>query len=265
MAVPRVLQTVKARRLMALALLGAAVAGPGSASAATPLDGALQRTARAVAAPVQALSDQTRAGVAPVRETVRRTPAEAGAAAVALTESEPVASVVGAVRDAPPVGTIGDAVGALPSPAGPPLSSTGAAPPSSADGDRALRGDSRIGRTVDASGEGGASSTTATGAALLGGALQLASRDPLDSLRGAATADPRAAAASTSQSGGRDGHGPLPGPGGDFVGPAGIALVVFALLAGLLALIPRLTSKLLRMSPARRGLVAFMTPIERPG
>jgi hypothetical protein len=56
------------------------------------------------------------------------------------------------------------------------------------------------------------------------------------------------------------------GGGNALGGPAGIALMaLLGLLAAMLTLIPRFSTRLLHMSPARWGLAAFLVPIERPG
>jgi hypothetical protein len=87
----------------------------------------------------------------------------------------------------------------------------------------------------------------------------------------AATEQARSNASSTTANGDDSGPDrdlpPLGHEGGSTLlgGPAGIALIALGLLAALLTLIPRFSSRLLRMSPARWGPVAFLVPIERPG
>ncbi len=93
---------------------------------------------------------------------------------------------------------------------------------------------------------------------------------PTDTIATAAE-QARSDASSTSASGdgGLDiGQPPFgfDGGGNALGGPAGIALLaLLGLIAAMLTLIPRFSTRLLHMSPARWGLVAFLVPIERPG
>jgi hypothetical protein len=85
-----------------------------------------------------------------------------------------------------------------------------------------------------------------------------------------AAAERAESAASSTAARGDDGapNGGFPPFGHDggsaLGGPAGIALLAIGLLAALLTLVPRFSSRLLHMSPARWGPAVFLVPIERP-
>jgi len=84
----------------------------------------------------------------------------------------------------------------------------------------------------------------------------------------AATAGPKGKASSTSARSGDSGRddGPLSGPTttGGLGAAVGLTLLLLAALVAVMLLAPRIVSRVLHMSPARRGPAVFFTPIQRP-
>jgi len=242
------------------------LAAPTSA-AAGPVEEVTQRAAE-LTAPVGQTVDQAGAVVPAVRETVERSVARVEPAVRAVTAARPIRSTVQAVtasvdRAAPQSGTTVAAVTERLSPNAP----TAAAPSQPTAGGRDAggidrRASSRSGRAQNGPSDPGAAS---------GATLLPTPQTFLDAAAVASAEQARSAASSTSAAGGDGGLDtdlpPFGIGGGDSLlgGPAGVALLALGLLAALLMLVPRFSTRLLHMSPSRWGAVAFLVPIERPG
>jgi hypothetical protein len=237
-------------------------------AAAGPVEDVTQRAAE-LTVPVGQTVDRAGAVVPAVRETVEQSVARVEPAVRAVTGARPIRSTVQAVtasvdRAAPQSGPTVAAVTERLSPSAP----AAFAPSQPTAGRRDVGGidrgaSSRSGRADN----GRAGPGAASGATLLP-----TSQTFLDAAATASTEQARAAASSVSAAGDDGGldSGQPPfeiGGGGDSLlgGPAGVALMALGLLAALLLLVPRFSTRLLHMSPSRWGPVAFLVPIERPG
>jgi hypothetical protein len=244
---------------IALALVAGVLILPASA-AAGPVEDVAQRAAP-LTAPVGQAVDRTDDAVPAVRQTVERSTAQIRPVVEAVTGPAPVRSTVRAVATS---------VGQAAPQTGPALATISERVESTVPGAPA-RGRQAVGRPdasgIDRAGRRSGQASVGADPGEAGGAASPASSALLDGLT-AAERD-RADASSTSASGddGIDIGQPPFGVGGgnDLGGPAGIALLALGLLAAMLLLVPRFSSRLLHMSPARWGLVAFLVPIERPG
>lgn len=234
-----------------LALPASAVAGP------------VEDIAQHVTEPVGQSVDRADAAVPTVRQVVERSTARVRPTVEAVTGREPIRSAVQSVttsvdRAAPQAEpAVAGAVGQLE-----PGAPNGSSPSRHAVGHPDAGGiDRRASRR-----SGGAQDGTG-GLANTGVPLPRAALDTSASASEQARSD--ASSTSASSDGGLDiGQPPFgfDGGGNALGGPAGIALMaLLGLLAAMLTLIPRFSSRLLHMSPARWGLVAFLIPIERPG
>lgn len=242
-----------------LAIVAGVLALPAGAAA-----GPIEDIGQGVTEPVSQSVDRAGDALPAVRQVVERSTAQTRPTVEAVTGSEPIRSTVRSVttsvsRVAPQAQpAVTEAVGQL----------APRAPESSTPGRHAIGHSNAGGIDRHASRRsGGPQSGT-------GNAANSATPSPqtaLDTNASAAAEHARSNASSTSASsdGGLDiGQPPFGfGGGGNALGgPAGIALLaLLGLLAAMLTLIPRFSSRLLHMSPARWGLVAFLVPIERPG
>ncbi|HYI79495.1 MAG TPA: hypothetical protein VEW67_01380 [Thermoleophilaceae bacterium] len=245
-----------------LAIVAGLSAMPASA-AAGPLEDVTQRAAE-LTAPAGQTVDRASDAVPAVRETVERSAASVEPTVRAVTGARPIRSTVQAVtasvdRAAPQGGPTAAAVTERLSPSAP----TASAPRQPTAGGREVGGIDR-----QASSRSGGAQDAPTDQGTANGATALST--PL-TFHAAGAEQARSAASSTSAAGddgGLDvGQPPFGIGGGDSLlgGPAGIALLALGLLAGLLMLVPRISTRLLHMSPSRWGAVAFLVPIERPG
>lgn len=248
---------------IALAVAVGVLVLPGAA-AAGPVEDVAQSTAQ-VTEPVGQVVDRTSAAVPDIRQTVEQSVARVTPAVKAVTGAEPIRSTVQAVtasvdRAAPGTGTaVATVAGRLeqgsPTAASPIRPSTERRDVGAIDRQASRRSGRAHGGPSEAS---GATSAPATPQTFIAATT-------------ASTEQARSAASSASAAGddgGLDfGQPPFGIGGGDSLlgGPAGIALLALGLLAGLLMLVPRFSTRLLHMSPARWGPVAFHVPIERPG
>lgn len=245
---------------IALTIVVGALALPASA-AAGPIEAAAQRAGQ-LTQPVDRAVDRTGDTAPAVRQTVEQAAARLAPTVRAVTGARPIRSTVQAVttsvdRAAP--GT-GPGLTAVVRQLGSHAQDGGryaAGRPDAGGIDR--RASRRSGppqnRPLDPNAQTGGSPAPQVALDALASAEQL-----------------RSNASSTSASGDDGGFdiGQPPfgfdGGGNPLGGPAGIALLaLLGLLAATLALIPRFSTRLLHMSPARWGLVAFLVPIERPG
>jgi hypothetical protein len=266
MAVPRLARRSTgssfggAGRCACLLVALAALAVPAAASAASPAEALLQRATQTTGTVAEAAAGRAGAALPNVRRTVDSTVQQ-------VTAAEPVRSVVetarrqleplaGATVQAPRRVVEAATAGIGQSPLGGSATSPGEGGAGGLDPDGSIgRGSTRHGAPASA---GNPAALPSGLAAALMPTIDLTAVQPESS-----------ASSSAARSGddGGPGDGPLPGPTGTdiFGGPAGIALLGFAILTGLLLLAPRFRSRLLHMTPARHGLVACLTPIERPG
>lgn len=257
---------MKGFRPAVVAIVVGLLAVPTSA-AAGPVEDVTQRAAE-LTDPVGQTVDRAGAAVPAVRETVERSVARVEPAVRAVTGAQPIRSTVQAVtasveRAAPQSGPTVAAVTERLSPSAP----TAAAPSQPTAGGRDGGG---IDRRAS-SRSGGVHNGPSGPSAASGAASAPATPQTFIAAATASTEQTRSAASSTSAAGddgGLDfGQPPFGIGGGDSLlgGPAGIALLALGLLAGLLMLVPRFSTRLLHMSPSRWGPVAFHVPIERPG
>jgi hypothetical protein len=239
-----------------------------AAAAAGPVEDVTQRAAE-LTAPVGQTVDRASDAVPAVRETVEQSVVRVEPAVRAVRGPRPIRSTVQAVtasvdRAAP---RTGPAVAAVTERLSRPGVSTTPAPSQPTAGRRDAGGIDRRATTRSGRAQNGPSESGATSGATLPPTPQTF----LDTAATASTEQARLAASSTSAAGddgGLDvGQPPFGIGGGDSLlgGPAGIALLALGLLAGLLMLVPRISTRLLHMSPSRWGPVAFLVPIERPG
>jgi len=250
---------------VALAIVVGVLALP-AAAAAGPVEDVTQRAAQATE-PVGQVVDRTRQAVPSVRETAEQSAARLEPTVKSVTGQQPIRSTVQAVtasvdRAAPQTGP------ALAEVTGRPESSvpTASTPSQPTVGRREVGGiDRQASRQSGRAKNRPSEPDTASNVALL--PIPQAALETISSVEQA-----RSDASSTFSSGDDGGFdtGQPPfgfdGGGNALGGPAGIALMaLLGLLAAILALIPRFSTRLLHMSPARWGLVAFLVPIERPG
>jgi hypothetical protein len=241
-----------------LAVLVGVLALPASA-AAGPVEDIAQRATEPVSQSID------RAGALPaVRQVVERSTARVRPTVAAIAGSAPIRSTMQSVRTSvsraapqaePAVAT---AVGRL-DPAAPNSSS----PSRYAGGHPGAGGIDRHASRRSGGAQSGTENTANSG--------MPTSQPALDTIA-SATGQARSDASSTSASGGDGGLdiGQPPfgfdGGGSALGGPAGVTLLaLLGLLAAMLTLIPRFSTRMLHMSPTRWGLVAFLVPIERPG
>jgi len=242
---------------VALAIVVGVLAMPASA-AAGPVEDIVQRATE----PVGQSVDRADAALPVVRRTVERSMAPIRPTVEAVAGREPIRTAVQSVttsvsRAAPQASpAVAATVGQLESGAtdSPSPSVHGAGRPEAGGIDRhASRRSGHPHSTTNAANSAAVSSQTGL--------------DTLASAAEQARAD--ASSASASSDGGLDiGQPPFgfDGGGNALGGPAGIALLaLLGLLAAMVTLIPRFSTRLFHMSPARWGLVAFLVPIERPG
>ncbi len=243
----------------ALAMVVGVLALPASAAAGT-----VEEIAERATEPVGQSVDRAGASLPAVRQVVERSTAQIRPSIETVAGSEPIRSAVQSLatsvsRAAPQAGpavatTVGQLAPGAPDSDSPSRYATGH--PDAGGVDR--NASRRSGRASDSAGNATDSAAPSSQAAL-------------DTIAAAAE-QARSDASSTSASGddgGLDvGQPPFgfDGGGNPLGGPAGIALMaLLGLLAAMLTLIPRFSSRLLHMTPARWGLVAFLVPIERPG
>ncbi len=235
-----------------------------AAAAAGPVEDVAQSTAQ-LTEPVGQAVDRAGAAVPDVRQTVEQSVARVTPAVRAVTGAEPIRSTVQAVtasvdRAAPGTGTaVATVAGRLeqasPTAAGPSHPSIERRDVGAID----RQASRRSGRAHDGPSEFGYAT------------LPASTPQTFIAAATASTEQTRSATSSTSavgDDGGLDLGQPAFGVGGGdslLGGPAGIALLALGLLAGLLMLVPRFSTRLLHMSPSRWGPVAFHVPIERPG
>jgi len=245
----------------------------GSSAALAIVVGVLALPASAVAGPVEDIAQRVtepvgqsvdRAGAAvPVRQVVERSTARVRPTVEAVTGSEPIRSTVQSVttsvsRAAPRAEPAVAAAVAQVEPGAPdsssPIRHSVGHPNAGAIDRHASR---RSGGARGGTGDTANSATPSPQTAL----------DTIASAAERARSD--ASSTSASGDGGLDSGQPpfgFDGGGNALGGPAGIALLaLLGLLAALLTLVPRFSTRLLHMSPARWGLMAFLVPIERPG
>ncbi|HYI98974.1 MAG TPA: hypothetical protein VEX36_04755 [Thermoleophilaceae bacterium] len=274
-----------------------ALAGPATASAATPVGSVLEGATQSVTATATAVGEQTDA-VAPgvgqaAATTVEQVTSAPAVRTVVETASEPLdrvaagveersAAVGGVARETvdgaasrvPSAGAVETAVGCLPACSSPSASSRRGAAPRSGDGarldGRGPRSDGAIDRrAARRDGGAGASGTLRVGDGLTAWSPLRSGVDATAAIVSAA--EPHAAASpanADSSDDGEPGNGnPLFGPPatGGSAAPVGLTLLAFAVLVGLLGVALRRVAQPLHMSPSRRGLAAILTPIERPG
>jgi hypothetical protein len=228
--------------------------------AAGPVEDVVQRATE----PVGQSVDRAGAALPAVRPAVERSTARIGPTVEAVTGSEPIRSTARSVTTS---------VSRVARQAEPAVAATvrqlaPSAPDSSSPSRYAVGHPGAGGIDRHASDRSGGPQSG------IGNSANSATSPPQASLAQIASAaeQARSDASSTSASGddgGLDiGQPPFgfDGGGNPLDGPAGIALMaLLGLLAAVLTLIPRFSSRLLHMSPARWEPVAFLVPIERPG
>lgn len=237
-------------------------------AAAGPVEDVAQSTAQ-LTEPVGQVVERTGGAVPDVRQTVEQSVAQVAPTVKAVTGAEPIRSTVQAVtasvdRAAPGAAPALDTVARRLEQGSPP-----AAVPSHPISERHDAGaiDRQASRRSGRAHDG----PSPLGGSAGGVGLPATTIQTFIAAAPASTEQARSAASSTSAAGddgGLDvGQPPFGiGGGGSLLGgPAGIALLALGLLAGLLMLVPRFSTRLLHMSPARWGPVAFLVPIERPG
>ena len=280
-------------RVACVLLAACGLAGTGTASAETPVETTLDRATQSVTATAAAIDAQPGAGAPGVGQaaatTVEQVTGAPAVRTVVKTVSEPLDGVAAGVEDQgaavtgearravdgiasrAPVAAAESAVGCLPGCASSSTPNRAGAAPRLGDGARldarGPRSDGAIGRRASQR-EGGAQ---ASGMLAIGGPLTAHSPLGVGSDVAAAIAPgsdaPKAAASADSGNDGEPGGNPLFGPPttGGSAAAAGLTLLGFAVLVGLLGVALRRVSQPLHMSPSRRGLAAILTPIERPG
>jgi hypothetical protein len=269
MAVPRLAVRGRGRRFggirgcACLFFFAVGAIAPAGAGAATPAEAGLRQAVNAAGQDVAqragtrapAVVDRAR-GAAPVLGAVETTVRQ-------VTSTEPVRSALDAAR-----GPLAAVTGAAAAPRRVVAAAVSGAPavtaldPGSPRAGRDARPDGGIDRAAT---RGGRLDPPTADASPLAGTTFAPLALVLDAAVRATRSD--GGASSTARSGGDGDNGPLPGPTGTdvFGGPGGIALLVLAILTGLLLLAPRWRSRLLQMSPGHRRSVALLSPIERPG
>jgi hypothetical protein len=264
-------------------LAACGLAGPATASAATPVETALTSATQTVGAAAVAVDGQTAAVAPGVGQAAAATVDHATHAPAVQTAVKAVdeprdrvssglggqgaAVAEGAQRTLDDVaGTVARTAAGCVSPCGPPSAAGTKGGPRPDGGGRGPdgrgpRSEGAIDRdALSRQGGATASGPTRTGARFASWSTAF----------GVEPALPEAAASSTRADSGDDGE-----PGGDplfeppaiggSAGPAGLMLLAFAVLVGLLGVALRRLAQPLHMSPGRRGLGAILTPIERPG
>jgi hypothetical protein len=251
-----------------LAIAVGLLAVPTSATAG-PLEDVTQ-SATELTAPVGHTVDRASDAVPAARETVEQSAALVKPTVEAVTGPRPIRSTVQAVttsvdRAAPQTGPAVAAVAER-------LETNGPAAPAPSQPTAGRRDAGGIDRQATTRSGQARSSPSESGAAS-GATLPPTPLTFLDAAAATASTEQARLAASSTSAAGDDGGGldigqpPFGIGGGDSLlgGPAGIALLALGLLAALLVLVPRFSTRLLQMSPARWGPVAFLVPIERPG
>jgi hypothetical protein len=254
-----------------VAALAVVCAAPASASEATPIADTLRAATQAVDPAVSDVVDRTVATLPAAKPALRRLRADV----TAVTGAQPVRTTVATLRGQvertttaaePVVASVagrasGAATPAVPGDGGSSSPIRRATAPAESG-----RIDRRAGRRTGAPAHDGRGSAPSQVA-------DRATAAPTDLVAtSAATTERLRSDASSATASGDDGQPTDDTPafghdGGERLlgGPAGIALVALGLLAALLTLVPRFSSRLLQLSPTRWGSAAFLVPIERPG